>query len=372
MLNVLMMVSWYLPKDGVDHAGNFHYEQAMSLSKYCNIMIYYPYDRQVKQIGHGTEQGMEVWRSPYKLQNKVRNRLYMFQAMRQIVKSFHPDIIHAQVATEVGRFAIILGKIFRIPVMVTEHSTIEASGVLQFPLHQYADFVYGHSRYNACVSEDLTKKLSAVFPKYRFHTVYNGIIVPKTVDTSVRYRQEGCVNFALVASLYDREIKGIPTLLQVMHRMKREGLQARLHIVGDGVFRQEFEQMAVQLDVREECIFHGKAEKKKLYAILNQMDFLVSASKFESFGCTIAEAMILGKPVVCTKSGGPESFVSGHTGILVEKEDVDALYSGIREMISHFREYRSDAIKAYAARKFDIDGISREYLEIYRSIVEKK
>ncbi len=372
MLNVLMMVSWYLPKDGADHAGNFHYEQAMSLSKYCNIMIYYPYDRQVKQIGHGTEQGMEVWRSPYKLQNKVRNRLYMFRAMRQIMKSFHPDIIHAQVATEVGRFAIILGKIFRIPVMVTEHSTIEASGVLQFPLHQYADFVYGHSRYNACVSEDLTKKLSAVFPKYRFHTVYNGIIVPKTVETSVRYRQEGCVNFALVASLYDREIKGIPTLLQVMQRMKGEGLQARLHIVGDGVFRQEFEQMAVRLDVREECIFHGKAEKKKLYAILNQMDFLVSASKFESFGCTIAEAMMLGKPVVCTKSGGPESFVTGHTGILVEKEDADALYRGIREMISHFREYRSDAIKAYAVRKFDIDGISREYLEIYRSILEKK
>ena len=74
MLNVLMMVSWYLPKDGADHAGNFHYEQAVSLSKYCNIMIYYPYDRQVKQIEEGMEQGMRVWRSPYKLQNKIRNR----------------------------------------------------------------------------------------------------------------------------------------------------------------------------------------------------------------------------------------------------------------------------------------------------------
>lgn len=369
MLNVLMMVSWYLPRDGRDHGGNFHYEQAVSLSKYCNIMIYYPYDRQAKQIEGGMEQGIHVWRSPYKLQNKIRNRMYMFHTMRQIVKDFRPDLIHAQVATEVGRFAIILGWLFHIPVMVTEHSTIEASGVLQFPLHQYADFVYRHSRYNACVSEDLTKKLSAIFPKYHFHTIYNGIIVPGKVETSAQYRREDSVNFALVASLYDRNIKGIPTLLQVMQRMKREGLQMTLHIVGDGAFRQEFEQMAVQLGISEACIFHGKAEKKKLYQILSQMDFLVSASKFESFGCTIAEAMMLGKPVVATKSGGPESFVTKQTGILVEKENEDALYQGIREMMIHYPDYQGDSIREYAVKKFDMDEISRKYLRIYRSIV---
>lgn len=392
MLNVLMMVSWYLPKDGADHAGNFHYEQAMSLSKYCNIMIYYPYDRQVKQIEEGMEQGMRVWRSPYKLQNKIRNRMYMFRTMRRIVKSFHPDIIHAQVATEVGRFAIILGKIFHIPVMVTEHSTIEASGVLHFPLHQYADFVYRNSRYNACVSEDLRRKLSEIFPRYQFHTIYNGIIVPqepavltgqcssepeengeqqKGTELSARYRIDGCVNFALVASLYDREIKGIPMLLAVASRLKREGMRFTLHIVGDGAFRQEFEQTAARLGVGENCIFHGKADKKKLYEILSQMDFLVSASKFESFGCTIAEAMMFGKPVVCTKSGGPESFVTKETGVLVEREDEEALYRGIREMMAHFREYRSDAIRAYAVKKFDMEKISRKYLDIYRSVSGK-
>lgn len=372
MLKVLMMVSWYLPKSGADHAGNFHYEQAVSLSKYCDIMIYYPYDRQVKQIEDGMEQGIYVWRSPYQLQNKVRNRLYMFRTMRRIVKTFHPNLIHAQVATEVGRFAIILGRLFHIPVMVTEHSTIEASGVLQFPLRQYGDFVYKHSRYNACVSEDLTKKLSAIFPKYRFHTIYNGIIVPGETETSTLYRKEGCVNFALVASLYDREIKGIPMLLQVMQRMKREGLQMCLHIVGDGVFRQEFEQMASLLGIEEVCIFHGKAEKRELYAILSQMDFLVSASKFESFGCTIAEAMMLGKPVVATRSGGPESFVTAQTGLLVEKENAEALYQGIREMMTHFGEYQSDTIREYAVKKFDMDEISRKYLEIYKSIAEER
>lgn len=371
-MNVLMMVSWYLPRNGSDHGGNFHYEQAVSLSKYCNIMIYYPFDRQAKQVTHEMEREMYVWRSPYKLQHKVRNRLYMFRCMRQIVRTFHPDLIHAQVATEVGRFAIIFGKLYHIPVMVTEHSTIEATRVTHFPAYPYANFVYKYSKYNACVSEDLTKKLSSIFPQYSFHTIYNGIIDPGKVETTTVYRREGCVNFALVASLYDREIKGIPMLLQVMQRMKREGLRTCLHIVGDGVFRQEFEQMASQLGVEEVCIFHGKAEKRELYAILSQMDFLVSASKFESFGCTIAEAMMLGKPVVATRSGGPESFVTAQTGLLVERENAEALYQGIREMMTHFSEYQSDTIREYAVKKFDMDEISRKYLEIYRSIAEER
>ena len=80
---------------------------------------------------------------------------------------------------------------------------------------------------------------------------------------------------------------------------------------------------------------------------------------------------MLGKPVVSTKSGGPESFVSQATGILVEKEDEEALYRGIREMMAHFREYRSDAIRAYAVKKFDMEKISRKYLDIYRSVSGK-
>ena len=47
---------------------------------------------------------------------------------------------------------------------------------------------------------------------------------------------------------------------------------------------------------------------------------------------------MFGKPVVCTKSGGPESFVTKETGVLVEREDEEALYRGIREMMTHFRD----------------------------------
>ena len=370
MINILMMVSWYLPKDTKEYSANFHYEQALALSKYCNIAVYYPYDKQVKHLTSEMEKGVRVYRSPYKLERKIRNRYYMFRAMKEINREFHPDIIHVQVATEAGRFAIIFGKLFHIPVVLTEHSTIEASGVLHFPLHMYADFTYKNSLFNACVSDDLTEKLSKIFPKYQFTTIYNGIIVPEEVAKDKRYRVEGYVNFVLVANFYDREIKGIPNLLQVVHKLKSDGQKIRLHIIGEGDFRQEFEQITRELDIQDECIFYGKADKKKVYEVIDQMDFLVSASKFESFGCTIAEAMMLGKPVVATKSGGPESFVTENTGILAEKENIDVLYFGIRKMIKHYREYQADEIRKYAIEKFDMENITARYMQVYQEVLE--
>ena len=135
-MNVLMLVSWYAPKGQIG-GGIFHYEQAVDLNRFCNCAIYYPYDRDIIQwYENGVENGVMVFRSKYALKNKIRNRIFMFRAMCKIVKEFHPDIIHGNVATEGGRFAVILGKIFHIPVIITEHSAIEASNVEHFP-HYY-------------------------------------------------------------------------------------------------------------------------------------------------------------------------------------------------------------------------------------------
>lgn len=367
-MKVLMMVSWYSPEDTAVGIGIFHYEQAMALKKYCDVAIYYPYDRDISAMTDAVENGIKVYRSKYKLERKIRNRYNMFRAMKKIKREFNPDVIHAHVATEAGRFAVVLGRLFHIPVVITEHSTIEASGVREFPHHMYAKFAYKHSKYNACVSDNLRDGLGEIFPQYCFHTVYNGIKIPPAVEATKIYKIDGAVNMILVASLYDRDIKGIPNLLTVVRGLKEQGYKIRLHIVGDGEYQKEFENLAVSLGIKDECIFHGRLAKDEVYAILKQMDFLVSASKFESFGCSVAEAMMVGKPVVATRSGGTESIVTKETGMLIEKENVKALYEGIEDMISNYGKYDSVAIKNYARSRFDIDLISKKYLNIYNVI----
>lgn len=371
-MNVLLMVSWYSPQGKVLMGGRFHYELAEELKKHCNCAIYYPYDRDIKvPCTVETEWGITTYRSQYELKRKIRNRRYMLSAMRKIVKEFKPDIIHGQVATEAGRFAILLGELFHIPVVISEHSTVQASEVRTFPHYYYAKRVYGHSRYNTCVSESLTKELSEIFPKFRFHTVYNGIKKLEVKKAGNMYRIEGAVNMVMVAGLYDRYIKGLQFVLPVLQRLLKEGKKVVLHFVGDGEYRQEYEDMASRLHIRENCIFHGYCDRQKVYDIVSEMDFFVCASIFESFSCATAEAMMCGKPVVATKCGGTDSVVTEDTGILVEKESEQALYEGIVKMVQTYQKYVPDKISDHAYNKFSIEKICQEYLDIYQRVLRQ-
>lgn len=370
-MNVLMLVSWYAPKGQIG-GGIFHYEQAVDLNRFCNCAIYYPYDRYITQgYESGMENGVMVFRSKYALKNKIRNRVYMFQAMHRIVKEFHPDIIHGNVATEGGRFAVMLGKIFHIPVMITEHSAIEASNVEHFPHYYYAKNVYGNSRYNACVSDVLTKRLSEIFPQYSFHTIYNGIQEQEPRENKYHYAKADRVDIGMVAGLYSKEIKGIPYLLSAVSQMVDNGYSVHLHIIGGGEYLEYFVAEAERMGLSDHTTFYGECPREKVTEIESEMDFAVSASIFESFGCAVAEAAMLGKPIVATKSGGVESIVNTGNGILVEKGSTESLYTGMTWMYDHYKEYDADEISQDVRKRFSMDTISRQYMEVYEEVLQK-
>ena len=87
------------------------------------------------------------------------------------------------------------------------------------------------------------------------------------------------------------------------------------------------------------------------------------------FDCRSANAWNTGRGN-SMRCGGPESIVTPKTGILVDKENEETLYQGISQMIDNSMKYDSEEIKRYAAEKFSLDTISRQYYAIYRDIVK--
>lgn len=382
-MRILMVPSWYAAKDdSLGLGGIFHYEQAKELSVRHEVAIFCPFDRSLTEdFSEGTERGILTYRSRFVPKERVRNRIRIYRAFKKAVQEFKPDIVHTHVATEAGRYMALWCSVFHIPFVVTEHSTVEISGVDRGLAHLYADFVYKRSRGNFCVSEDLQRKLSAIFPIQQFHVIYNGIILPENVRKDAKisdYRENnntGC-HMVMVAALYDEKIKGLQYLFQAI-RMLKDKEQAEnnkqfvtLHIVGGGEYQQHFEKMARDMEIEDRVIFHGMCDKQKVYEIVSQMDFLVSASLVESFGCSIAEALLLGKPVLATRCGGPEGFVTNQVGRLVEKGSAEALYNGILEMIQCLDSFQKQDIQKYAYERFDNRVICRKYEKEYQKVLE--
>ncbi len=370
-MKVLMIVTWYSPRDcEVMDAGSFHYEQSMALKKYCDTALLFPIDSsEHKGIAKAEERGLLTYRLAQKAKFLPLRFLEMLRDAKEVIRDYKPDVIHAHVAEMAGVVACILGKKFNIPVVITEHNPIELSHFERLIKRLQVGYAYKRSKANICVSSDSKNKLSAIFPKCEFEVIYNGTSNPKEIVLEDRdYMKKDCINCLIVGAFYDKYIKGYQFLLPAIKELRDKGVKIILHICGDGDYFSYYRDIAKELNIEEVCVFHGLCDRKKVYTLMSQVDFCISASIFECSGVSVQEAMLLGNPLVVTKSGGANSLVTDKTAIIVDRESIEALSVGIEEMINRLSEFNREDIREYAYENFEMDGVSKRYVDIYKSL----
>ena len=375
-----MVTSWYSPKDAkVMFAGVFHYEQAMALKPYCETALYYPFDTDhVDGFSKKKEKGLLTFRRrmPKKIIPKISSFFQIIKALsdlKKIKKEFDYDIIHAHCAAAAGRIAVLFGRIYKIPVVITEHSPIEQLSLDNPLIKSRLGKIYKNSSANICVSIDSMQRLKKNFPECDYKVIYNGIYSPKTIGTDGEiYRKQGRINAGIVAAFYSKEIKGYQHLLPAMAKLKKEGLDITLHICGAGDYFEYYKNMAKELDILDCCVFYGNCSKQKVYSIVSQMDFNISASLFECSGVSVEEALLLGKPMLVTRSGGANSLVNDEVAIVVDKGSDEALVLGIKQMVEKLPSFKAEVIYNYAFENFEIDQVSQQYMQLYHQLLESK
>lgn len=369
-MNVLHIVTWYSSYNASTMTeGIFHYEQVLDLSARCNVAIYFPFDKQYRKLFYSNEKGVLTFRHKF-----INNRfIKVFQLIIDYIiiqKHFKPDLIHAHVAGGAGRLGLLLNNIFNIPYIITEHSPNELSNQENPKEKHKLHLIYSKSKKNLCVSEFLKKQLTTTYKDLQFEVIYNGVKRPDSfISENVIYKKNNYINICIVAAFYDQYIKGYQFLLPAIKLIKEKGINIFLHICGGGQYFDFYKNEAENLDIQDNCFFYGQCDKEKVYNIISQSDFLISASLFESAGVSIEEALLLGKPVLVTNSGGADSLINTSCGLIVEKGSSKALANGIEQMISKYNTFERNVIKQYALESFEISNISNKYINIYSNLM---
>ncbi len=100
------------------------------------------------------------------------------------------------------------------------------------------------------------------------------------------------------------------------------------------------------------------------YPILKACDCFILSSFYEGFGLVIAEADILGKPVISTDIAGPRAFMQQHGGTLVENSE-EGIYQGLKLLYSKkvspmavdYEAYNQEVYREFLAA---MEGIEKE------------
>lgn len=103
-------------------------------------------------------------------------------------------------------------------------------------------------------------------------------------------------------------------------------------IVGDSPTRDLLQVKADEMGVGESVRFIGQRENPMPY--VNVADIVVIPSRFEGWGMTLSEALVLGKPVVATDLPVfREQVTDGVNGLLCPLDDTDAFAAAINRLM---------------------------------------
>lgn len=136
------------------------------------------------------------------------------------------------------------------------------------------------------------------------------------------------------------KIKGIEGILETTKKLITDKeLNIHLDIVGEGVNRQNLEQMISNLNIGDNVTLHGfVTHGEKLDNLYEQADILVNNSLTEAFGLVLIEASKSGLPIVAARVGGIPGVIPDKIAGLLHSDE-DELYNNLLSLIESTEEY---------------------------------
>lgn len=288
------------------------------------------------------------------------NKLY-----NRIIKKYgKPDLIHAHFI----RFGYITARVFEktgIPLVLTEHLSSMNKKELPPYLTRLGKYTYPRMNQVISVSNCLAENIKDKFG-------IQPISIPNVVDLQnfnykIKRKNDNSFIFVSTGSLIFR--KGMDLLVESFYKAFKDNKNVKLYIFGEGPERNNLEKLINRLQLYEQIFLMGLVDRKEIADKMSESDCFVLASRRETFGVVYIEAMTMGLPVIATRCGGPEDFVTAKNGILVPVNDPIALTNALRKIYENIETYDRQAISTFAKKMFAPSTIAQQLIDVYRKII---
>ena len=151
--------------------------------------------------------------------------------------------------------------------------------------------------------------------------------------------------------------KGQMRLLDAFSRVCRTCGDVDLIIIGGSSYKDHYNKIVEhveKLHLQDHVILVKNLPNP--FPLVKKCDYSVLSSFAEGFGLVIAEADVLGLPVVSVDISGPRNFIKKYGGTLVPNSE-EGLYEGMMECIRgnvpcmhvDYAQYNKEAVKEFEA-----------------------
>lgn len=300
------------------------------------------------------------------------------------MEEFRPDIIHSQHPFLLGMTAVRIARTLELPLVFTHHTLYE----------QYTHYVPGDSgamkRFVIELSTryaNLANQVFAPSESIRDLLIERGVTAPVlVVPTGVSVER-----FASGRGKEFRMKRQIPEDAFVVGHMGRLAPEKNLEflarsvvsfmqdhdqtvflLVGAGPSQQAIAQIFAEAGMSERLCMCGVLEKDDLADALKAMSVFAFASKSETQGMVLTEAMAAGLPVVALDAPGVrEVVVDAKSGRVIREESQQAFAAALHWVCTRSREEKCALVAAAraTAEAFSMPVCARKALAAYENLL---
>lgn len=199
---------------------------------------------------------------------------------------------------------------------------------------------------------------------------------------SKRWKLESCdPNLILFVGRFDR-IKGGDLAVQAFSKIVQQRPTTKLLFVGPDIGITQEAGQAMKLEqfilstlgseARQRVEICGQLTRSEVEALRTKAYLTLVASRYETFGNVVIEAMNFGCPLVTTGVGGILEIVSHNRNALVVQPNVDSIVNAVLGMLGNPDLTQKLGAQAAldCARHFDPTKIAAQTIDFYSAVID--
>lgn len=319
-----------------------------------------------------------------------------FREIMKLVKDY--DLINSCYSHRLSVLAVIIGKLYRKPVVLTLHGT----GTIIHEENFWSSRLIERLMRWICLklataviapSEEIAGIARKFMPAKKIFSIPNGVDTgyfhPMVKDRKLFKKLGLSQKESIVMTMRRLEPKnGVQFLVEVAPLVLAKNKDVRFCLVGKGRIEDVIKERVVTAGLEEYFLFCGEAKRDEVRNYLSLADVVVFPSTAEATSLAASEAMAMEKPVVATKVGGFVEMIGDNArGILVDvfhnkgeshyaaperlsDNQKKLMAEGILEALNdrEMAKKRAGAARAFLQINFDWKVIAGRYLEVFEGV----
>lgn len=171
------------------------------------------------------------------------------------------------------------------------------------------------------------------------------------------------------------ELKGHADLFDAAPRIVEKIPNAKFLLIGDGPWRDKFEERAKHPALQGRVVFAGLVPPMEVPKLLAAADVVAHLSYREGLPRALSQALAAGLPVVAYDcDGSNEVCLEGRTGFLIAKKDWGALADRLARLAAdvELRKRFGETGREFVRANFGVDKMVDDILALYRGLLGER